>query len=165
MSAPACSFCGKPRSEVRSLVAGHSAFTCNECVESAVEVIATEYPPRGLNAGWIICRASTRSFHISGCFVSARFSLHRCLCSIGIGVEFIRRRFKICASTTAAFSLPSPARALPFQPPLLNCYYPIRPPLVGSRASGRRKAGPSPGLWSIRGRIRGIRAMCSEATA
>jgi hypothetical protein len=113
--------------EVRSLVAGHSAFICNECVESAIEVIATEYPPRGLNAGWIICRASTRSFHFSGCFVSARFSLHRCLCSVGIGVEFIRRRFKICASTTAAFSLPSSATALPFQPPASQLRLPYSP--------------------------------------
>jgi hypothetical protein len=127
MSAPACSFCGKPRSEVHSLVAGHSACIRNECVESAVEVIATEYPPRGLNAGWIICYASTRSFHIWGCFVSARFSLQRCLCSVGIGVEFIRRRFKICASTTAAFSLPSPARALPFQPPASQLLLPYSP--------------------------------------
>jgi hypothetical protein len=35
-----CSFCGKPNTTVEHLVAGPSAFICNECVGLAAEVIA-----------------------------------------------------------------------------------------------------------------------------
>lgn len=32
---PFCSFCGKTRDEVRTLVAGDAAFICDQCVASA----------------------------------------------------------------------------------------------------------------------------------
>ena len=37
--APFCSFCGKTRDEVRTLVAGNSAFICDQCVASATREI------------------------------------------------------------------------------------------------------------------------------
>jgi ATP-dependent Clp protease ATP-binding subunit ClpX len=39
-----CSFCGKSASEVRSIVTGGVGFICDECVRSAVEMIAAEHP-------------------------------------------------------------------------------------------------------------------------
>jgi ATP-dependent Clp protease ATP-binding subunit ClpX len=38
-----CSFCGKPQSEVRKLIAGSSAYICNECVELCNEILEEEY--------------------------------------------------------------------------------------------------------------------------
>jgi hypothetical protein len=35
-----CSFCSKPNSEVRKLVAGPGVFICNECVDLSVTIIA-----------------------------------------------------------------------------------------------------------------------------
>jgi len=42
-----CSFCGKPRSEVESIVAGPTPAVaiCNECVALCAEMIAEEHPP------------------------------------------------------------------------------------------------------------------------
>lgn len=38
-----CSFCGKPQSRVRKLIAGHNRVAiCNECVELCGEIIADE---------------------------------------------------------------------------------------------------------------------------
>ena len=34
-----CSFCGKPRSQVRKLIAGPNAYICNECVELCREIV------------------------------------------------------------------------------------------------------------------------------
>ena len=47
-----CSFCGKPRSEVASIVAGPtpSIAICNECVQLCAEIIANQggpLPPNG----------------------------------------------------------------------------------------------------------------------
>lgn len=35
-----CSFCGKPNTEVKTLVAGPGVFICNECVDLSVTVVA-----------------------------------------------------------------------------------------------------------------------------
>ncbi len=42
-----CSFCGKSRSEVASIVAGPTPAVaiCNECVELCAEIIGEEDPP------------------------------------------------------------------------------------------------------------------------
>jgi len=42
-----CSFCGKPRAEVESIVAGPTPAVaiCNECVALCAEIIAEEHPP------------------------------------------------------------------------------------------------------------------------
>ncbi len=42
-----CSFCGKPRSEVASIVSGPTPAIaiCNECVELCADIIAEELPP------------------------------------------------------------------------------------------------------------------------
>ncbi len=37
-----CSFCGKPQNEVKKLVAGSSAFICNECIELCSDVLKQE---------------------------------------------------------------------------------------------------------------------------
>lgn len=37
-----CSFCGKPQELVGTLVAGHNAFICDECVNACVDVIESE---------------------------------------------------------------------------------------------------------------------------
>ena len=34
-----CSFCGKPETQVKQLVAGANAFICNECIELSHEMI------------------------------------------------------------------------------------------------------------------------------
>lgn len=40
---PRCSFCGKSQSEVLKLIAGSSAYICNECVELCNEILEEEY--------------------------------------------------------------------------------------------------------------------------
>ena len=40
---PRCSFCGRSQSEVKRLIAGHSAYICNECVELCNEILEEEY--------------------------------------------------------------------------------------------------------------------------
>jgi ClpX C4-type zinc finger len=42
-----CSFCGKPRTEVESIVAGPTPAVaiCNECVALCAEIIAEQHPP------------------------------------------------------------------------------------------------------------------------
>lgn len=37
-----CSFCGKHRNQVKSLIAGESAYICNECVDLSVKVLADD---------------------------------------------------------------------------------------------------------------------------
>lgn len=37
-----CSFCGKSQSEVENLIAGPTAYICNECVEICVDVVEEE---------------------------------------------------------------------------------------------------------------------------
>ena len=37
-----CSFCGKPRGQVRKLIAGPNAYICNECVELCREIVQEE---------------------------------------------------------------------------------------------------------------------------
>ena len=39
-----CSFCGKSQHEVRKLIAGHSVFVCDECVELCNKIIQEERP-------------------------------------------------------------------------------------------------------------------------
>ena len=41
-----CSFCGKGRELVNSLIAGEKSFICNECVDLCVQVLAGEEDPR-----------------------------------------------------------------------------------------------------------------------
>lgn len=53
-----CSFCNKKQNDVRKLIAGPSAFICNECVDVCVDIIADvskltpdptiEEPPRAV---------------------------------------------------------------------------------------------------------------------
>ncbi len=40
---PRCSFCGRTQSEVKKLIAGSSAYICNECVELCNEILEEEY--------------------------------------------------------------------------------------------------------------------------
>ncbi len=40
---PRCSFCGRSQSEVKKLIAGSSAYICNECVELCNEILEEEY--------------------------------------------------------------------------------------------------------------------------
>lgn len=40
---PKCSFCGRSQSEVKKLIAGSSAYICNECVELCNEILEEEY--------------------------------------------------------------------------------------------------------------------------
>lgn len=40
---PRCSFCGKSQSEVSKLIAGASAYICNECVELCNEILEEEF--------------------------------------------------------------------------------------------------------------------------
>ena len=35
-----CSFCGKPQSQVRRLVAGPGVYICDECVEMCMDIVA-----------------------------------------------------------------------------------------------------------------------------
>ena len=41
---PLCSFCGKTRRQVRSLIAGPGVYICDECVEMMAEIIQEELP-------------------------------------------------------------------------------------------------------------------------
>ncbi len=38
-----CSFCGKPQSSVKKLIAGPDAYICNECVELCTEILHNEF--------------------------------------------------------------------------------------------------------------------------
>lgn len=40
---PKCSFCGRSQSEVKKLIAGSSAYICNECIELCNEILEEEY--------------------------------------------------------------------------------------------------------------------------
>lgn len=40
---PRCSFCGRSQREVKKLIAGSSAYICNECVELCNEILEEEY--------------------------------------------------------------------------------------------------------------------------
>jgi ATP-dependent Clp protease ATP-binding subunit ClpX len=39
-----CSFCGKPKRQVKKLIGGPGVYICNECVDRCVEIIAQERP-------------------------------------------------------------------------------------------------------------------------
>jgi ATP-dependent Clp protease ATP-binding subunit ClpX len=39
---PICSFCGKGKHEVKTLVAGPNVYICDECVEHCVDLIRKE---------------------------------------------------------------------------------------------------------------------------
>ena len=39
-----CSFCGKPQSQVRRLIAGPDVYICDECVKLCDEILAEEFP-------------------------------------------------------------------------------------------------------------------------
>ncbi len=41
-----CSFCGKCRCNVESLIAGPMVFICSDCVELCVDIIAEDMAPR-----------------------------------------------------------------------------------------------------------------------
>ncbi len=38
-----CSFCGKPQSQVRRLVAGPDVYICDECIELCADIIEEEF--------------------------------------------------------------------------------------------------------------------------
>lgn len=42
-----CSFCGKDKSAVKKLVAGPTAFICNDCVDICIDIIRTDVEMRG----------------------------------------------------------------------------------------------------------------------
>ena len=47
-----CSFCGKGQEDVRKLIAGPTAYICDECITLCNDIIAEEAPPEeGLNEG------------------------------------------------------------------------------------------------------------------
>lgn len=48
MSNPSCSFCGKPSTEVKVLIAGPIAFICNECVAMCVDILIDRTIPSNL---------------------------------------------------------------------------------------------------------------------
>jgi ATP-dependent Clp protease ATP-binding subunit ClpX len=39
-----CSFCGKPESEVKKLIAGPDVFICDKCVATCVEILNDDNP-------------------------------------------------------------------------------------------------------------------------
>jgi ATP-dependent Clp protease ATP-binding subunit ClpX len=41
-----CSFCGKSKLEVKKLIAGHSAYVCDECIEMCSDIIHSENPEK-----------------------------------------------------------------------------------------------------------------------
>ncbi len=42
-----CSFCGKPQSQVRRLIAGNGVYICDECVELCADIVAEEFMKQG----------------------------------------------------------------------------------------------------------------------
>lgn len=47
-----CSFCGRPQSEVRKMIAGpQGAYICDECVETCMEIIDEEFGPDFVDEG------------------------------------------------------------------------------------------------------------------
>jgi ATP-dependent Clp protease ATP-binding subunit ClpX len=46
-----CSFCGKPASEVKKLIAGSSVFICDECVDLCYGILHEEARPQDKNSG------------------------------------------------------------------------------------------------------------------
>ena len=50
-----CSFCGKPRSEVKKLIAGPNVYICNECVELCREIVEEDMASeRAANAAPVV---------------------------------------------------------------------------------------------------------------
>lgn len=47
-----CSFCGKPQSQVRRLIAGAGVYICDECVDMCVDIIEQEYMEEELFANY-----------------------------------------------------------------------------------------------------------------
>lgn len=43
-----CSFCGKPRNEVKKLIAAPKAYICNECVDLCVTVLVNSARREGV---------------------------------------------------------------------------------------------------------------------
>lgn len=52
-----CSFCGKSRLDVQKLIAGPSAYICDECVSLSAELIGKEGPSPGYQAGIVVAVA------------------------------------------------------------------------------------------------------------
>ena len=46
-----CSFCGKPRSDVKKLIAGPNVYICNECVELCQEIVREDMESQRASAG------------------------------------------------------------------------------------------------------------------
>ena len=46
-----CSFCGKPQSQVRRLIAGPGVFICDSCIELFSSILADETPAAGRSSG------------------------------------------------------------------------------------------------------------------
>lgn len=46
-----CSFCGKPQSQVRRLIAGPGVFICDSCIELCSSILADETPAAGRSSG------------------------------------------------------------------------------------------------------------------
>lgn len=46
-----CSFCGKPQSQVRRLIAGPDVYICDECVELCADILEQEFPELKERAG------------------------------------------------------------------------------------------------------------------
>lgn len=44
-----CSFCGKTQDQVRKLVAGPSAYICNECIDLCYEIVEEDFEPESNN--------------------------------------------------------------------------------------------------------------------
>lgn len=44
---PTCSFCGKPREEVTKLIAGPSAYICDECIRLSYDIVNGQQPGAG----------------------------------------------------------------------------------------------------------------------
>jgi ATP-dependent Clp protease ATP-binding subunit ClpX len=44
-----CSFCGKPRDEVKKLIAAPKAYICNECVDLCVTVLVNSARREGVD--------------------------------------------------------------------------------------------------------------------
>lgn len=48
---PRCSFCGKPRDQVKKLVAGPGVYICNECISLCNEILEEDARPRTPGTG------------------------------------------------------------------------------------------------------------------
>ena len=60
MRGAACSFCKRPRAEVRHLVMGPGVFICDECVRLSAQIIAEESPPEPIPVAHVHTRTRAR---------------------------------------------------------------------------------------------------------